>query len=271
MYRQHWGLNRSPFTTAGKRFFQSATQQEAVARIEYLSSANRRLGLLAGEEGVGKTTVLEFICRKARRTGAMAIYINLLGIDEQEFVFSLAEEFGSPMDPSARPVVAWRKIFDAFTTHRYQGQDTLILLDDAHEADTEVLAAVSRMVQWKPSEDSGVTTILATSNDRRELVGRRMLELCDLCIEVTPWEIEDTVSFLRGSLEAAGAQSEIFNDSAIEVIHRLSRGVPRRISQLAELALVAGAGAEMETLDRETIVAVQDELRMPLEVTVSGI
>jgi type II secretory pathway predicted ATPase ExeA len=271
MYQQHWGLNRTPFSTAGKRFFRSAAQEEAMARVEYLVGANRRLGMLVGDEGVGKTTVMEFAWRRARRTGSPSIYLNLLGLDEQEFVLTIAEQLGTPMDVTAQPVQAWRKIFDSFISNRFQGQTTTIFLDDAHEADSNVLSAIARMVQWKPSETSSVTTVLSSTTDRSELVGQRLLELCDLAIEVTPWEIEDTETFLRGSLEAAGADSKVFDSEAIESIQQISGGIPRRIAQLAELALVAGAGAELESVDQEIVLAVNEELRMPTSASMPAI
>ncbi|MEM7313880.1 MAG: AAA family ATPase [Planctomycetota bacterium] len=267
MYQQHWGLNRPPFSTTGKRFFQSESQQEALARVEYLVGANRRLGLLVGAEGVGKTTTMEFAWRRAHRSGSPTVYLNLLGLDEQEFVLTLAEKLGTPMNATAPPVQAWRRIFDSMASNRYQNRKTLILLDDAHEADSDVLSAVARMVQWKPSENSGVTTILSTANERHELIGQRLLELCDLAIEVTPWEHADTESFLRGSLEAAGSAESVFDADAIDTIQEISRGVPRRIAQLAELALVAGAGADVDSVDEELVLAVNDELRLPMDVS----
>jgi type II secretory pathway predicted ATPase ExeA len=127
------------------------------------------------------------------------------------------------------------------------------------------------MVQWKPSETSSVTTVLSSTTDRSELVGQRLLELCDLAIEVTPWEIEDTETFLRGSLEAAGADSKVFDSEAIESIQQISGGIPRRIAQLAELALVAGAGAELESVDQEIVLAVNEELRMPTSASMPAI
>ena len=69
MYTEHWGLNASPFSGTGgrKTFFESDAQAEAIARIDYLINNNRRLGLLLGDEGLGKSTILNHVRRQLRR------------------------------------------------------------------------------------------------------------------------------------------------------------------------------------------------------------
>ncbi len=57
---KHWGLERWPFrsTPGWHQFYPTAGHNEALARIEYLVDGRRRLGVLLGESGVGKSLVL---------------------------------------------------------------------------------------------------------------------------------------------------------------------------------------------------------------------
>ena len=91
-------------------------------------------------------------------------------------------------------------------------------------------------------------------------LGRQLLELAELRIDVVPWEQSDTEDFLNSSLVHAGRQSPTFADPAVALIHQLSGGIPRRITQLADLALLAGAGAELQQIDAETVESVYHEL-----------
>ena len=52
----------------------------------------------------------------------------------------------------------------------------------------------------------------------------------------------------------------IFDAGAIDRLHQLTNGVPRRICQLAELALAAGAGQDEAEIGGETVEAVFEEL-----------
>jgi type II secretory pathway predicted ATPase ExeA len=65
----------------------------------------------------------------------------------------------------------------------------------------------------------------------------------------------------------AGRFDPVFEDDALEALHELSAGVPRRVVRLANLALLAGAAAEMDLIDVTTVHAAHDELRWPEAVT----
>ena len=264
MYNQHWGLKQSPFGGSDRAFYDSAAQEEALARIDYLISQNRRLGILTGRDGVGKTTLLNHVAYEAKRRRSPSTCINALGMDQQEFVMNVAQSLGAIHHLENSPAVVWRKLFDRFQTNRFQHLDTLIVVDDAHEAESEVLNAIVRFVQWYPAAKSRVTVLLSANTDRVELLGTRLLQLSDLNIELEPWDQEDTIGYIRFALEQAGAERELFDVRAVEEIQRLSEGVPRRVVQLAELALVAGAGQELDRIDADTISAVDDELRVPV-------
>jgi general secretion pathway protein A len=58
----------------------------------------------------------------------------------------------------------------------------------------------------------------------------------------------------------AGTSRAIFDDEALETIHRLSFGVPRRINRLADLALLIGYAEELTQIGAPQIEAVAEEL-----------
>jgi type II secretory pathway predicted ATPase ExeA len=93
-------------------------------------------------------------------------------------------------------------------------------------------------------------------------LGDRLLALSELRIEVEPWGAEETRDYLRHALDRAGVAESVFGETAIERLHELTLGIPRRISQLAELALLAGAGSQQEVIDGETVEAAFAELGM---------
>ena len=71
MYESHWGLRESPFRgLADPRYFYcSPTHDEALARLSFLVENHRRLGLLLGVPGNGKTLLLNVFGRQLRASG----------------------------------------------------------------------------------------------------------------------------------------------------------------------------------------------------------
>ena len=78
---------------------------------------------------------------------------------------------------------------------------------------------------------------------------------------------DETSAYVKAS-EPAGRSTPAFNDAALARLHELSGGIPRRVQQLADLALLAGAGQNLGQIDVEVIDTVIGELGV---VTQSGI
>src|SRR5215813_8487254 len=78
---EYWGLERWPFrgSVGENQFYPTAGHDEALARIEYLVESQRRLGVLVGEAGIGKSLILRVAAKRLIRTGAGAVVIDALG------------------------------------------------------------------------------------------------------------------------------------------------------------------------------------------------
>jgi general secretion pathway protein A len=260
MFRKYWGLRESPFRPAldWRRFFPSPTHEEALARLEFLLEDRRRLGLLFGPAGCGKSLVLEVFARKLRRGGAQVANLSLLGADLHEFLWLTAAELGTNPDRGDDPFRLWRGILDRLTENRYQQQGTVLILDDAQQAQASVLEHVVRLAQLDGKGTGALTIVLAAGGAHR-LPGR-LLELAELRIDLEPWEPADTVQYMKAALQQAGATAEVFTDEALHHLHDRCRGIPRRVNQLANLALLAGAGRQANQIDADIVDSADHEL-----------
>ena len=128
------------------------------------------------------------------------------------------------------------------------------------ESGREVLAQVARLAEFEGARDSTLTLVLAASNERLHRLGRRVLELTELRVDLDPWQAEETQRYLLERLEQRGGERRIFPDEAVSRLHALAHGNPRRINQLANLALVAAAGQGQGLVEPATIDGVYQEL-----------
>jgi general secretion pathway protein A len=262
MYALHWGLRESPFRNCldPQRFYQSPTHEEALARLHFLVEQRRRLGILIGPAGSGKSLLLEVFAQQLRDGGRPVAKLNLLGIQPAEMLCLLAAQFGLNLDPCGGPALHWRALSDRLTEYRYQQLDTVVLLDDADQAPPAVLVQVARLAHYDCSPEARLTLVLAARGDHVGRLGQRLLGLSELRIDVEPWQRTDTADFLSSSLKQAGCQSPVFADPAVARLHELAHGIPRRVSQLADLALLASAGRELPQVDAEVVDSVYREL-----------
>jgi hypothetical protein len=119
---------------------------------------------------------------------------------------------------------------------------------------------VARLVQVNRGDGWPLVIVISVPADRIMRLGSRILELAELRIDLEPWDEADTAGYLSLALAQAGCKSPVFTDDAVRRLQTVTGGVPRRVNQLAALALVAGAGRRLPRIDADTIESVYQEL-----------
>ena len=93
----HWGLTRWPFrgTPAVDELYPTAGLTEALARIDYLVDGRRRVGLLTGESGVGKSLTLNAAALQLERHGRSVALVDATAVSAREFTWLVACGLGA--------------------------------------------------------------------------------------------------------------------------------------------------------------------------------
>ncbi|MGC4006834.1 MAG: hypothetical protein QM811_28385 [Pirellulales bacterium] len=71
---------------------------------------------------------------------------------------------------------------------------------------------------------------------------------------------DETAGYVTHRLRAAGMTRDLLDGTALETLHDLTGGVPRRINRLCDLALVVGYAQERTSLTPELLESVHGEL-----------
>ncbi len=262
MYSSHWGLREMPFHEAhdAQSFYQSPTHEEALARLHFLVEQHRRLGLLLGPEGSGKSLLLEILSAQLRRRGPVVASVNLTGTSGDEMLWSLAGQFGRNLDRCETTPMLWRALSDRLAAFRYQQVDAVILIDDADQAANSVVPHLLRLAKLEPTPQPRLTLILAGDPARIGRLGETLLRLSELRIDLAAWRQDDIAGYLENSIRQAGGSSNLFEEPAIERLFELSHGIPRQVRLLADLSLVAGAGRHLNSINAGVVDSVYHEL-----------
>lgn len=255
-----WGLEKSPFASGleTRLFCEGTVHREALARLRFLRS-NRRLGLLLGEPGTGKSLVLKIFQQDCRRQGRAVASVSLCGLSTREFYWQLGSQLSAAVRVEDDVIRLFRQVSDRIAANRLQGQPTIVLVDDVHEAGPDLLAQLTRLAQLDTTRGS-LILVLAMHTAQASRLGDRLLELVDLRIDLEPWDELDTVGYLQLALVDAGCDRPLFDDESLTEIHRLTGGIPRQVNRLAEHALWIGAAGAPEIIDTTTIRVAHAEL-----------
>ena len=146
-----------------------------------------------------------------------------------------------------------RQLADRLHENSLQGRQTVVALDDLDQVGPDLLNLVQRLLRTDAAHAGWLTIIASANTSQLGRLGKGLLELADLRIDLEPWDELDTIGYLQLAQFEAGAERPLFDDQAMTELHRASGGVPRRVNRLAEFALLAGAEHSQEIIDAAAI------------------
>lgn len=261
MYQRYWGLTQPPFQTpqARQQLAASLPLQEAQARVEFVVAQAWPLALVVGPPGSGKSALLAQCARQAARQGLWVASLPCAGAGEEELLSLAVQALKVPEDDVSRgrPEHLWLALVRRLGELALEGGRAVLLLDDLDEAQPEAGRLVARLVAipWVSR-----TLVVSARPDALGRLPARILEHAWLRIDLAPLNPDELACYVQAALAAAGRPQVVFRDDALRRLYELSGGWPRKVDQLAELALVAGASQHLPQIDADTIDAVHQEL-----------
>jgi type II secretory pathway predicted ATPase ExeA len=245
-------------SSAACPYLRTPSCEEASARLHYLVESGSRVGLLTGAPGSGKTTLLERFHEDLRARRCLTAFINAAGLDPQELMWSIAVKLQANVEDENNLFHLWRVVNDRLVELRFLREQAVILVDDAGHANTEVLLHLYRFANAEAAADARLTIVLGTTRERIFRLGRPLLELADLRVDLPGFSRDETRMLVETSDRRE--QPVTFDPQAIHRLHDVSAGAPRMILRLAELARLVVEADGYDHVDAGTIDGVYAEL-----------
>jgi general secretion pathway protein A len=264
MYAPFFGLKHEPFSIAPdpRYLFMSERHREALAHLLYGVNGGGGFVLLSGEIGAGKTTVCRcFLEQIPRRTNVGYIFNPKLTVPE--LLQSVCEEFGIPKpvpahggEPTVKDYLDPLNEF-LLKTHAV-GQNNVLIIDEAQMLSADVLEQLRLLTNLETNERKLLQIILIGQPELRDLLAKPELEqLAQRVIaryHLGALTEDETERYIRHRLSVAGMTVAMpFDAKAMQRIHELSRGVPRRINLLCDRALLGAYASGKGQVDRAIV------------------
>jgi type II secretory pathway predicted ATPase ExeA len=255
MSRDHWKFTGAPFdgSLEPATFFSGGPQEEALARLEWLLEERQRFGLVTAAAGCGKSHLAAMAVRRLGGLGAETALLSLRGLSEGDWIELLLERL--PLDPLCRaePSRPWQKLENRLRENTLMERPTVLVCDDIDEAPADALDGIARLVgAAEPRFARTVVVGLATPAGLSR-VPASIRQRAALRIELAPWTEDDVARFLAQAIGRVGGDPAIFPAEAAATLARFAAGVPRTVSQLAQLALAAAAGDGLDRVDAAVV------------------
>lgn len=247
MYEKHFNLRCKPFSLSPDPAFLFASKRhaQAYALLEYAVHEQVGFAVITGEVGAGKTTLIrkllsEFICDPVGLVSHT--HENLKSV-----VPSVLDAFGLlgknvPRDEAGR----YRYLVEFLVEQYAQGKHCLLIIDEAQNLSLAALEQLRLLSNVNSDGNLLLQTILVGQPELRDKLRRPELRQFAQRISVDFFlptlSLEDALRYIDHRLLTAGGTSELFAESAKQLIVSHTNGLPRLINNLCDMALVYAFG-----------------------------
>ena len=267
MYKQFFQLRHAPFSIAPDPhyLFMSERHREALAHLLFGVDAGGGFVLLTGEIGAGKTTVCRCFLEQVPANCNVA-YIFNPRLTAVELLRTICEEFrlqALAADSSVKDLVD--RLNEHLLAAHAAGRNNVLIIDEAQNLSLSVLEQLRLLTNLETSERKLLQIILIGQPELRDILARPELEqLAQRIIaryHLDALSARETGAYIGHRLAVAGLLgSTPFPPRLTRPIHKISRGVPRRINLLCDRALLGAYGLGVRQVNRAILRAAAAEV-----------
>jgi general secretion pathway protein A len=259
MYEEYFSLKERPFSlTPDPDFlFLSGSHQRALDHLLFGLESGEGFIVVTGDIGVGKTTVCRALLRRLPERFATALVVNTL-LTEKELLRTVLDDFGVPVPDGTR-----KDLLDALNrfllAEAEAGRRPVLIIDEAQNLAPSLLEQVRLLSNLETEKRKLLQIVLFGQKELQEKLRLPQLRQFDQRITVRatilPLDLRETSRYIQHRMSVAGAAGSTFLTPAAErLLHRRSHGVPRRINQLCDRALLATCLRNAGRVEPEDVV-----------------
>ncbi|MFP8877875.1 MAG: AAA family ATPase [Myxococcota bacterium] len=264
MYTAFYGLREKPFTLSPdpRYLFLSDTHREVLGHLIYGIEENEGFIAISGEVGTGKTTLCRTLLDRLGRDAEVAFLFNP-HLAPADLLHEIHAEFDLPGKGNSLPELT-RNLYAFLLEKKRKGRRVLLIIDEAQTLPIETLEQVRLLSNLETSREKLLQIVLLGQPELDEKLSipelRQLRQRIGVWWHLGPLTPRETHDYVLHRLRIAGADGNLFDETALSLIHDLSQGVPRIINLLCDRALLAGYAAGSRKLDRKLLLGVAAEI-----------
>lgn len=257
MYEAFYGLKEKPFSIQPDPdfLFLGRRHSMAYAMLEYGIQNRAGFSVICGEIGCGKTTLIRHLLNNLGPDIKVGLVYNT-----HQSIGDLLEwimlAFGQPYQGLSP--VAMYDAFQQFLIAQYSaGKRVVLIVDEAQNLEPAALESLRMLSNINADKDQLLQIVLVGQPQLRELLRRpdlqQFFQRVAVDFFIPPLDAHEVRVYISHRLKVAGRELPLFSSQAMTMIAEASKGFPRTINILCDMALVYGFSAGAEVIGVEIV------------------
>jgi type II secretory pathway predicted ATPase ExeA len=265
MYEAYWGLTEKPFeNTADPRFiYYSVQHEEAFTRLTYAIEEQKGAAVLTGVFGCGKTVIAQTVLSSLSKGKYETAFVVNPQLTHVELLREIIYELGVKDNLPTQKTDILHSLSEILHNNMDNGKHTVVIVDEAHLIEDRLIFEELRLLlnlQYK--NKFLLTLILSGQPELKEKINniKQLQQRIAIKYYLSGLNEIEAIEYIWHRLKVAGNQKKVFDDEALKMIYEQSGGIPRRINQICDMALLTGFGRQEEIIGKNIIMEVVKDL-----------
>ena len=257
MYEKYFHFKERPFSLLPDPSFLylGKNHRAGLTLLEYGLTNLAGFTVITGEIGSGKTTLI----RKLLSDMGQDVTVGLLSNTHENFGELLQWVLMAfSVDYRGQSKVELYETFHRFVIGEYaKNKRTILIIDEAQNFSIAALEELRMLSNINADKDQLLQMILVGQPELRETLQdpklAQFIQRISVHYHLETLNVEEVGEYVKHRLEVAGGSPELFEEIAIASIWYHSRGVPRLINTICDLALVYAYAEQLTTINARVI------------------
>ncbi len=290
MYESYYGFAEKPFslTPDPKFLYRSPSHAGAFELLQYAIRRREGFVVITGDIGTGKTTLCRALLEDIDRTTYTALVLNPF-LSEEDLLKRILQDFGvvsrDELKHGAIGRASKQELIDALYDFLLGlvplKASAVLIIDEAQNLPRSVLEQIRILSNLETDKEKLLQIILVGQLNLHGLLRspdlRQLDQRVSIRYQLEPLDRDGVAGYISHRLAIAGGSGAVgFTSRALDVVHRLTDGIPRLINLLCDRALLSGYSQRTNRVTPEMVAQAAESLdvqppdRRPFAWTAGG-
>lgn len=263
MYDSYFGFAKLPFEANYERefLFLSEGHQEVLAALVYFIKAKKAFAMVCGDVGTGKTMLIHCFLHALPESVRPIVVANPF-VSSMDLLRYVARALHLPERQEGILELSDR-VKEALLETRSRGEQVVLIVDEAHLLSEQSLEEIRLLSNLETPEQKLLQILLVGQHELSHKVDRPALRPLRQRINInrvlSPLSPSEARQYVDHRLKKVGSSFDAcFAPNCPALLYKLTGGVPRRLNQLCDNALLICMTAKVRQVSRKILLRAEE-------------